>query len=959
MIGHYFDKAAENNIQEVELEYSKKFDMWIRPGHSDIITLKECEKEYPNINFKNRVILDIGAHIGGFTKIALDNGASKVISYEPDCFNFELFNVNIHSDRCVSHNAAVIAGNNDCVLLYSNGSKRSSASSSLNKLRGFVSEQKVEAHNFHKILEKYKPQIIKIDIEGGEYDILLDYDVPNYVEEIVIEMHGFRKSQKPLMKKLRKDFNENWNIINEEKKIVFGGVSLIIGHYSRNNSKEKKIISLPNNVDSLCHEYFDKEIAKDFRFFILKVNERIEWQYGLRETYEEPENLPALGPDVEYFGFHLLMDDRMRYIAQNIVAIPDSKLSPRNKICNTLISHFYGARGIHQTITKIDDPIEAHVDFERMTQDNDYRLLMRQNLIEAQENKIPIYGATELRTSLFGAANSHVTEKHGYKERNVEPGNILEWVADFITDGTIDKILRVKSLKGMFKILTSKKGIGNYYGYHGSTSNSVNPNLPFDHDERFVVPGPGSTKTARLMFPGLSEKKVSLGDRVIWVRENQKWILEGLKIHEFFYNLPDYKGDPIFPEDIKEIKSYTCEVGMCQYGIFRRLREQPHLASRRKVTRADNDNTIEKEKQCAIELNDNTVEKERQCAIELQTIPEKIKPKSTIAIDLVSSKIASSPNSHKATWAYLKANQFLHKTGKTVDVLHKDASWDGYKTILLYHGMEFNGILNIFGGAKEDIAKKIERIKNFNGQLISLDIPMPDYGKLCKLRLKNCDKYWSNIDWNSVSEKCKKIKFIKHIEKTDSLVMGDSHAFSVYEPGQMVIRYDHKTMHGAINYGLKEIMKEYKINPESINQLTLYFGNIDVRHHLARQNEIKNEIQNLITRYVKEILSLGIKDIELVELLPIEDESRKIPKSGWYEDSAFYGTWKVRNNIRNYMNHLLEKACDKFNWMFYKHSKEIYTKDGKLDFDAMEKPRNVHLNPKYYRWNLRENKSNE
>lgn len=619
MKGRYFDKSVENNVKEVELEFNKKFGLYVRPGHSDEITLKECQNDYPYVNLKDKIVLDLGAHIGGFTKIALDQGVKGIVAFEPDLFNFEVLNVNIQNKKAKLLRAAVISGDDPSVTLYCNGSKRSSTSASLNKLRGAVSEQKVKAIKFDKIIKKLKPQIIKMDIEGGEYDLLLDYTLPEFVEEVIVEMHGFRKAQKPLMEKLRNQFNNGeWEIINEEEQIVFGGVSLVCAHYKRITScdfvkisgqnvhknvhisvtkkekSDKKSVtqnsSLSGEINNLCNQHFDKEIAKDFEFFIETVNKRIEWQYGLRETYEAPDGIPALGSDVEYFGFHLLMDDRMRYIAKYLVAIPDSKLSPANKICNTLISHFYGARGIHQTITKIEDPAEALVDFERMLVDNEYRLKMRQNLIEAQEKKIPIYGATELRTSLFGVANAHITKKYNFSEKNTEPGNILEWVADFITDGTVDKILKVKSLKGMFKILTSKKGIGNYYGYHGSTSNSVNPSLPFDHDEKFVVPGPGSSKTARLMFPELSEKQVKLGDRVIWVRENQHWILPNLKIHPFFYNLKDYKGDPIFKEDIKELKCYVTEVACCQYAIFRRLRENPHLCNRRKVTRIDDNN---------------------------------------------------------------------------------------------------------------------------------------------------------------------------------------------------------------------------------------------------------------------------------------------------------------------------------------------------------------------------------
>lgn len=974
--GKYFDKNAENNIREVDLKFIDKFGLYVRPGHSDELTLKECLNDYPHINLKDKIVLDLGAHIGGFTKIALDQGAKGIVAFEPDLFNFEVLNVNIQNKRTKLLRAAVISGDDPSVILYCNGSKRSSASASLNKLRGAVSKQKVKAIKFDKIIKKLKPQIIKIDIEGGEYDLLLDYVLPEYVEEVVIEMHAFRKAQKPLMEKLRKQFNNGeWEIINEDEQKVFGGISLVCAHYKRvtscdhirinstlrgqNNHKNDHIndikhenlsesispsinykkSSLSGEINNLCKQHFDTQIAKDFEFFIETVNKRIEWQYGLRDSYEAPDGIPALGPDVEYFGFHLLMDDRMRYIAKYLVAIPDSKLSPANKICNTLISHFYGARGIHQTITKIEDPAEAHVDFEKMIVDNDYRLQMRQNLIDAQEKKIPIYGATELRTSLFGAANAHVTKKYNFSKKNSEPGNILEWVADFISDGTIDKILKVKSLKGMFKILTSKKGIGNYYGYHGSTSNSVNPSLPFDHDEKFVVPGPGSSKTARLMFPELSEKKVCLGDRVIWVRENQNWILPNLKIHPFFYNLKDYKDEPIFENDITELKCYTTEVGMCQYGIFRRLRENPHLCSRRKVSRADDNN-----------LGD------QQTKIKHKKVDKKQNKK--MAIDLISGHLTNRIHSHKAAWAYLLANQLSHKFNTKVEVLHKGKSWDDYDTILLYHGMEFSGTLNLFGGANKKSAKMFERILNYDGRLISLDIPMPDYGELCKQRNKNADEYWKNVNWDALSEKCKKIPYLKHVHKTDKLVIGDSHAGSVYKPGMMVIRYDFKTLFGALKIGLKNIIIENKIDPDKLKHITFYFGNIDIRHHLARQKNIRSACKDLVRNYIKEIKKLKLESVEIVQLLPIENESRKIPKSGFYEGTPFYGSWKIRNKIRNYINNMLNAVCNQFGWKFYVWDDSIYNNKGELSFNAMEKPRSVHLSPEFYRWNLREDKPN-
>ena len=43
---------------------------------------------------------------------------------------------------------------------------------------------------------------------------------------------------------------------------------------------------------------------EDFKYFLNKVNERTEFQYGLRESYNDDGN-KALGQNVEYFGFKM------------------------------------------------------------------------------------------------------------------------------------------------------------------------------------------------------------------------------------------------------------------------------------------------------------------------------------------------------------------------------------------------------------------------------------------------------------------------------------------------------------------------------------------------------------------------------------------------------------------------------------------------------------------------------
>lgn len=346
---------------------------------------------------------------------------------------------------------------------------------------------------------------------------------------------------------------------------------------------------ISSHADYPIDRYFsicDVEKFLDFKYFVEQVNKRTEWQQGLIEKYEYTEY--ALNPDTEYFHPMITCDDRMVYIMKNIVSLPDDKLSFHNKIGNTIISHFYGARGIHQIATRNNDPQTAHVDFENYFTSNE-RERVRKNLELAVAAKLPIYGSTELRTSLFGAANKYQVQRFGDKADKVHPGNIMDWVAGLGEQGYFDQMKQSNAASNTFNILTQIEGIGSYYGYHCTTSNSVNPKLNWDNDENFVKPGPGAQYTLKLLFPKATSKEITNGELVVWFRHNQKFFGFGdVKIHEAFHNVLDHSGNKILSKDQTEMMTYGSEVGMCQYGIFCKIRHDKKAIERRKVARITN-----------------------------------------------------------------------------------------------------------------------------------------------------------------------------------------------------------------------------------------------------------------------------------------------------------------------------------------------------------------------------------
>ena len=326
-------------------------------------------------------------------------------------------------------------------------------------------------------------------------------------------------------------------------------------------------------------ELVNMQVVDRIGYFFNKVNDRALYQMGIKDSYDN-EGDEALGETVEYFHPQITLDDRMRYIMENIVL---SNMSMDNIICNTIISHFYGGRGIHQILTRDPNPKTALVDFERLLVDKEYEMTIRKNIDDALSIGLGVYGTTELRTSLYGASNSFVAESRDLP-RNADKINILLWVASFIPRGITKRMAAVNSLQEMYNILTELEGVGQYYGYHCSTSNSVNPRINIDHDERFCVPGPGARLTLDMMFP--PDCGIPHGDRVIWFRENYKDLIGDIYLHESTHNV--IVGDTkIFQHDQNELKTYGCEVGLCQFGVYSRLSDNKSLINKRKVARAD------------------------------------------------------------------------------------------------------------------------------------------------------------------------------------------------------------------------------------------------------------------------------------------------------------------------------------------------------------------------------------
>lgn len=325
----------------------------------------------------------------------------------------------------------------------------------------------------------------------------------------------------------------------------------------------------------------DLKVAKDIEYFFININDRLLYKMNFLDNYFPPEE--ALGLNVEYFHFNLTGDDRMRYIGENIVL--EDHLSDENKMCNAIITHLYGGRRINSLLTGIIDPKKAHIDFNKINTNAEYVKQLSEVVTYAKKHGYKFYGTTELHTSLQTAARNFCRWKYSDKNRPVSNLDIVEWVANFINIGLINKILNSNTLKEAFDYINLIDGIGAYYGYHLSVDSSLVPNTKFHHDEKFCVPGKGACYTLDLLFPTLKQyiKKIPYGELIIWIEENQTKIYPNITFHPSLFNIINFtNGKKLLKFDQTKLMVYGLEVGHCQYGIYDRLKKHPNLIKKRK-----------------------------------------------------------------------------------------------------------------------------------------------------------------------------------------------------------------------------------------------------------------------------------------------------------------------------------------------------------------------------------------
>jgi len=157
------------------------------------------ERDIYRIPKNSRVVIDIGSHIGGTALVTAKKGA-EVFAFEPELYNYETLCYNVRRNRLQDkiHCLNLGVGKPGRTKLYVHDSASGTTSSYTNQFKGREKEVPHQVASFISIKDVFKDydiehcDLLKIDNEGGEEDIIRDFDedLANRIDQISLEFHS-------------------------------------------------------------------------------------------------------------------------------------------------------------------------------------------------------------------------------------------------------------------------------------------------------------------------------------------------------------------------------------------------------------------------------------------------------------------------------------------------------------------------------------------------------------------------------------------------------------------------------------------------------------------------------------------------------------------------------------------------------------------------------------------------
>ena len=320
-----------------------------------------------------------------------------------------------------------------------------------------------------------------------------------------------------------------------------------------------------------------------------------------------------------------------------------------------------------------------------------------------------------------------------------------------------------------------------------------------------------------------------------------------------------------------------------------------------------------------------------------------------VAIVSMLSNVSKSPNHHGGGYANIMV-QILkdYHRDYEFDTNPDPKDWGSYEKLFFSEGVNFQGkpvaqigdqiirvqdkiSYNVPGGPQSEHREKIKAVLEYKGEIVLVN-NLFDFSEFAR-RMKITSDRWPETKYKNYA--------IEYGKANRRAVIGDSHSLSVWKTGFGLDRIDGRTLWNFVNTSKTE-----EIN-EAYDETITYFGNIDLRFHLMRQPDPEQSAKDLINYYLE--FNSKLTNNTIVEPLPVEHESRKLPGTGLYKGQPFFGTREERMRLRSIIIDTLRSSNVKLiSWP------DSWTEgDGTKMFEVMEPRQSVHLKPLFYYHNLK------
>lgn len=155
-------------------------------------------KQLKLFGVEGEVIMDIGANVGYVSRWLIDNGVKRVVAYEPHPLAFK--ELQKRCPDCEVVNAALLTKPGTVNISTSRKDAEAgyfcNATIMTNVAR--VSTP-VDVLSFQKELRRVKPTAIKMDVEGSEYDMLLNVPLVKRIKWVSMEVHKLNNPTGPFL----------------------------------------------------------------------------------------------------------------------------------------------------------------------------------------------------------------------------------------------------------------------------------------------------------------------------------------------------------------------------------------------------------------------------------------------------------------------------------------------------------------------------------------------------------------------------------------------------------------------------------------------------------------------------------------------------------------------------------------------------------------------------------------